>query len=140
MSTKTDKKTKKHFNDAGFTLLEILAVLVILSILAVVAVPKYFDLQAKSQERAMKAALTEGVARVNGYFAQQILNGQTPDSIVYSNITLDTANVSSGEFTMDITESGTGPTAIVTVTVSAVAGGPLAGAVDESIDLPRPGI
>ncbi len=140
MPPKANEETKSFRNDAGFTLLEILAVLVIMSILAVVAIPKYFDLQAQSQERAMKSALTEGVARVNGYFAQEILNGATPSSIVYDNTNLDTANIGSGEFTMGIVESGTGPSAIVTITVTAVTGEALDGAPPETIAVPRPGI
>lgn len=70
-------------NESGFTLLEIIAVLVILSILAVVAVPKYFDLQAQAKQKAVATALAEGIGRVNGYFAQRILAGDTPGEINY---------------------------------------------------------
>ena len=108
-------------NESGFTLLEIIAVLVILGILAVVAVPKYFDLQAEARNKAMRTALAEGIGRVNGYFAQQVLAGNTPGDIVYNDTTLGT---NMGDFTLSITDSvGTN----FRITVTGRTGTPLAG-------------
>lgn len=93
-------KKQKLINDAGFTLMEIIAVLVILSILGVVAAPRYFDLQAKARERAFDTALAEGISRVNGYFAQQLLEYMAPGDITYN-----TTNLGNdlGDFTLDVT-------------------------------------
>ena len=140
-------------NDAGFTLLEIIAVMVIMSILAVVAVPKYFDLQADAKKRAMETAMAEAVGRVNGYFAQQILNGSALADIAY---TVGNLGTDLGDFTLSVTDNGYSETAVsvadcagtddaggvagcVDLTVSANTGTAVAGADDLTRHVPRPG-
>jgi prepilin-type N-terminal cleavage/methylation domain-containing protein len=49
-------------NDAGFTLLQIIAVMVILSIMAAIAVPRYVSLDEGARQRAIDA----GIAELNG--------------------------------------------------------------------------
>jgi prepilin-type N-terminal cleavage/methylation domain-containing protein len=70
-------------NEEGFTLIEIIAVLVIMGILAAVAVPKFFDLQTKSREKAVYTAVSELKVRVNQHFASELLNGKTVGVITY---------------------------------------------------------
>lgn len=108
-----EKRIPHIGNDAGFTLLEIIAVMVIMSILAVVAVPRYFDLQNQARERAMDTAVAEAIGRVNSYFAEQLLGGATPSSIVYNtdNIGGPDPNATGGvynmgDFHLEVAEEG----------------------------------
>lgn len=64
----------------GFTLIEIVMVLVLLGILSAIAVPKYFDLRDKAEEKAAAAIAAEVQARINGGFADAILNGTSVTS------------------------------------------------------------
>ena len=75
------QKKRNVRNQHGFTLVEVIAVLVILGILAAVLIPKYFDLTASAKDKALDSALAEGVARVNQYYAQQIIDGFAPQDI-----------------------------------------------------------
>ena len=59
----------------GFTLIEIVMVLVLLDILSAVAVPKYFDLRDKAEQKTAQAFVAEVQARLNGAFAQALLDG-----------------------------------------------------------------
>ena len=152
------QKSTLIFNNAGFTLLEIIAVMVIMSILAVVAVPKYFDLQSQARTKAMETAMAEAVGRVNGYFAKKVLDGELPENIIYTNETLGT---DLGDFTLLVADGGklepdpnTGvmpPTPDCSTQTSAVRGciyltvtakettTALTGAEDRSKSIPRPG-
>jgi len=94
-------------NNAGFTLLEIIAVLVIMAILAVVAVPRYFDLQAQARQKAMETAMAEAIGRANGFFAQQILSGVLPQDIDYA--TGEPLGTDMGDFTLQVLDGGGGP-------------------------------
>ncbi len=117
-------------NQQGFTLVEIIAVLVILGILAAVAIPKYFDLQEDAKDKALQAAMAEGIARVNGKFAKALLGGSAADAITYSNNTLGT---NMGDFTLAPTIAGNTITLLVTGRTGSLAGE------TNSRDIPKPG-
>jgi prepilin-type N-terminal cleavage/methylation domain-containing protein len=112
-------KSSPLSNNAGFTLLEIIAVLVILGILAVVAVPRYFDLQQDARNRAIDGAVAEAKGRINNYFASRVLNGDAPDAIDYTQTTVGS---DMGDFTITALSGGGGGTPPATEMVVTVAG------------------
>ena len=129
----TDKRKMKKLivNQKGFTLVEIIAVLVILGILAAVAIPKYFNLQEEARDKALDAALGEGVGRVNQHFAKQLLLGDTPGEIIYSNTTIGT---NLGDFTLNTGLAGN----TITLNITGNSNTQLAGNT-KSRTIPRPG-
>jgi MSHA pilin protein MshA len=124
-------------NNAGFTLLEIIAVIVIMGILAVVAVPRYFDLQDQARNRAFGAGVAEATGRINSYFAQRILMGDRPNDINYTN---DTIGTDLGDFSIDISNGGGGdpPNATITIVVTGTSA-EMSQVAPRTITIPRPG-
>lgn len=70
-------------NQKGFTLIEIIAVLIILGILSAVAVPKYLDLKAESETKAIQGALAAGASNVTLSWSEYLLKsgGTVPTGI-----------------------------------------------------------
>jgi prepilin-type N-terminal cleavage/methylation domain-containing protein len=71
-------------NQKGFTLIEIIVVLVILGLLAAVAVPKFYDMQTKSQQSALQGAVASLQSTAHLQYAQALL--ATPSVTTYAPI------------------------------------------------------
>ena len=85
-------------NQAGFTLIEIIAVLVILGILSAVAVPKFIGMQEDAKKAALQGALAAGASNATLSYSKFILdNGATPTSITdnyeWTIVTADTSDI-----------------------------------------------
>ncbi len=74
----------KNLLQKGFTLIEIVIVLIILCILSATAVPKYFDLQEQAREKVAYTISQEYQARLNGDFAEWLLDGKDCEEYVKS--------------------------------------------------------
>lgn len=81
----------KISNKMGFTLLELIVVLSLLAILAAVSVPKFIDLSANAEQKALRS----GVAELNGREIMVWLNiknsqiGWVDDATVFSQVDAD---------------------------------------------------
>jgi len=81
----------KISNKMGFTLLELIVVLALLAILAAVSVPKFIDLSANAEQKALRT----GIAELNGRENLIWLNiknsqiGWVDDTAVFSKIDTD---------------------------------------------------
>ena len=73
---------RSELRAAGFTLIEVTMVLILLGILAAVAVPKYFDMQEEARIKAANSAIAEAQARINAYFGQLLLEGNSCEQAV----------------------------------------------------------
>lgn len=140
MLISTQIKNEKRLDNAGFTLLEIIAVIVILSIIAVVAVPRYFDLQEEARNKTIKTGLAEAIGRVNGRFAEALLAGSMPWEI---DLRAEVLGSDMGDFTLYTSPSAEGNpdrNAVATnFRIWVMGTGPLRG-MSAGTQLPRPGL
>lgn len=129
-------KQKWLQDEAGFTLVEIIAVLVILGILAAVAIPKYFDLQSEARTKALSGAMGEAVGRLNQKFGLALLRGSIASEISYTTADL---GADLGDFTLASSGPGVpaGGSGDILLTITGKAGTPLASLV-MTRRIPRP--
>lgn len=95
---------KRLGNQQGFTLIEIIAVLVILGILAAVAVPRFINLTADAQDKALEGALAAGFSNVTLSYSRFLLqnNGVIPDTITGNAWTVSSATVTDSPIATDL--------------------------------------
>lgn len=106
-------------NEQGFTLIEIIAVLLLLGFLAAVIVPQYNRLIADAKNKAMNAALAEGVARVNAAAASYILTGGGTAPSLYTQLNTSMLSTYAGDYRLSFSSATSS-----SVQVSAVGVGP----------------
>jgi len=83
-------------NQAGFTLIEIIAVIIIMGILSAVAVPKFFSMQEDAKKATLSGGISEAATRFNHAYARFILDHKRAPAGIAEMHTADYLGADSG--------------------------------------------
>ena len=91
-------KTKKYFNDKGFTLVELLAVIVILAIIMLIAIPAVLSVLESARIKSFTEYVDKSTGLAQKQLAEDQMNGNLASACVIYNIKTDLGLTNTGDF------------------------------------------